>query len=324
VLICGLGSIGQRYCRLIHAEWPSIKLAALRSGISSSSPSIDGLEAVFTIYDQALSWKPDVIVVASPASFHLQQALEFARQDIPILIEKPVGIGTEPQEDWDELLRLAQSVPICVGYVLRHDPCAAYIRELLSSGALGRLLTADFYCGSWLPAWRPKQDYRSTVSAQRKLGGGALLELSHELDMAQWFLGILKPVSSILQCSGLLDLAVEDQAVILARGKDSIIVTIRLDFCTAPARRCAVIRGAEAEILWDLVKGVVSIIQADKSREVAKLGISSDERFLRQLRAFWNFSDGGNSALCSLNEGLDALRFIDQVRLLNAFSWHNA
>jgi predicted dehydrogenase len=318
VLICGLGSIGQRYCRLIHSEWPSIKLAALRSGINSNSPSIDGIDAVFTTADRALGWKPDVVIVASPASVHLDQALQFASREIPVLIEKPVGVGTEPKETWDELLRLAQSVPICVGYVLRHDPCAAFIRERLESCALGKLLVADFYCGSWLPAWRPQQDYRKTVSARQELGGGVMLELSHEIDMAQWLLGRLEPVSSIIRRSGLLDIDVEDQAVMLLRTEDSTTVSIRLDFCTVPVKRCTMLRGDEAELLWDLVDGVVTITQSDQSRKAIKLGISTDELFLKQLRAFWSLPDGSNSSLCTLSESLDVLSIINQAQLLNA------
>ena len=43
--------------------------------------------------------------------------------------------------------------------------------------------------GQYLPDWRPGTDYKSGVSAQKDLGGGALLELSHELDYLQWFFG---------------------------------------------------------------------------------------------------------------------------------------
>ena len=84
--------------------------------------------------------------------------------------------------------------------------------QLHQEGLIGKLVEADFYCGSWLPDWRPNLDYRESVSSQRALGGGVLLELSHEIDMAQYLLGTFEPCSARLHQTGLLEIDVEDQA----------------------------------------------------------------------------------------------------------------
>ena len=47
VLICGLGSIGRRYCRVIKQSWPSIQLAAVRSGYGKQIAEASDLHECF-------------------------------------------------------------------------------------------------------------------------------------------------------------------------------------------------------------------------------------------------------------------------------------
>ena len=131
VLISGLGSIGRRYCRLIHKFWPSIELGALRTGQGKKVTEENFLSHCFFSIDEALTWKPDACIISSPASAHVDHSLQFARREIPLLIEKPISTGFEEYVLRNELLNLAASVPIYVGYILRQDPCAATLRDLL-------------------------------------------------------------------------------------------------------------------------------------------------------------------------------------------------
>lgn len=318
VLIIGLGSVGRRYCRLIHKTWPSIQMAALRSGRGRQAFEESKICQCFGSIDEALAWQPESAIIASPASMHIEQSLQLAKQDIPLLIEKPVGTGFEDSLLHDRLLALAESVPIYVGYLLRHDPCAALMREQLASGELGELIAADFFCGTWLPGWRSGQDYRESVSARRELGGGVLLELSHELDMAQWLLGPLKLRNAFLRNSGILGIDVEDQGYLLAQNQDGFPISIRLDFCSNPARRMISLRFANGELAWDLQEGIVSKFGAAQDVSYYRLGFTSDARFCRQLELFWRLPELHETTLCSLQDGLRVLDLVVQARHLAA------
>ena len=46
-------------------------------------------------------------------------------------------------------------------------------------------ISVHINCHSYLPNWRKGVDYSKSNTAKRKYGGGALLELSHELDYLQ-------------------------------------------------------------------------------------------------------------------------------------------
>ncbi len=272
----------------------------------------------FSDLDAAIAWKPDAAVIASPAPFHQQQALALAKQGIPLLIEKPVGIGGEPPQAWDELLELSVNVPILVGYVLRHDPCAAHVKEKIERRELGKVLEADFYCGSWLPEWRPNTDYRESVSGQQSLGGGVLLELSHEIDLAGWLLGEFELSFASLQQSGLLDVDVEDQAMLVGCSDSCALITIRLNFCTQPSRRRVVIRCERGEITWDLLSGAVNVLIGDQLVQSFQSGLVGDDRYRLQAEHFMSCIAGDGRPCCSLPDGLQVLKIIDQARTKSA------
>ncbi len=314
-LICGLGSIGRRHARVIHQGWPSIELGVMRSGLGLDCPELSLINQQFSDYEAAIAWKPDAAVIASPAPFHQQQALALAKQGISLLIEKPVGVGSESMQAWDELLELSAYVPILVGYVLRYDPCAAHVKQTIESQKLGRVLEADFYCGSWLPEWRPNADYRESVSGRRSLGGGALQELSHELDLARWFLGELEVSFASLQQSGLLEVDVEDQALLVGYSDACSLITIRLNFCSQPSRRKIVIRCERGEISWDLLLGKVIVFIRDQPARGFQSGLVPDDRYRAQAGHLIECIRGDAAPHCSLYDGLQVLKIIKQAQI---------
>ena len=106
--------------------------------------------------------------------------------------------------------------PIYVGYILRQDPAACEIKKLLENREIGKVVTAN-ECGSWLPEWRPGTDYRNGVSAKAKLGGGAALEISHEVDMARYLFGDIDVKYAELQRTSDLEIDADDQSLFIGR-----------------------------------------------------------------------------------------------------------
>lgn len=315
ILICGLGSIGRRHLRVLRQYWPSLDISVFRTGLGPSCQEAELANNIFTCFEEALEWRPDAAIIASPASDHLNRALPLARIDVPLLIEKPVGCGRDNLSNWEELISLSHKLPISVAYVLRHDPCVDFVRNQIHDGKLGSLIDADFYCGTWLPDWRPGLDYRETVSARRDQGGGVLLELSHEIDLALWLLGPLDLDFAMLQQSGLLEVDVEDQATLICRTSGNCAVTIRLNFCTNPPKRYILIRGNTGELVCDLVVGMAQASMQDRpSTEKYVRNIPPDDRYYIQMRHFLKTVTGQASPMCTLYEGLNTLKLVMKAR----------
>ena len=117
--------------------------------------------------------------------------------------------------------------------------------------------------GQYLPDWRPTSDYCMGVSAQRALGGGALLELSHELDYLGWLFG---PPARVTARGGRfsdLTLDVEDLVELLLEYPSAPrLVSVHLDMLQrAPQRTCRVI-GSEGTLVWDAIADRVDLYRA--------------------------------------------------------------
>lgn len=315
LLICGLGSIGRRHLRLLHALDPSLELAALRSGHGAPCPEESGLTARFTRMEDALAWRPNAAVVATPAPFHLQRSLQLADIGAALLIEKPLGTGEEPIAGWLPLRdAVRRGLPILVGYVLRHDPALPVLRGWLDRGLIGTPVAVHARCGSWLPDWRPGMDYRRSVSARAELGGGVLLELSHELDLLHSLLGGLRLRAADLSRSGLLEMDGEDRALLLLRSDSGLPVSVELDCCSRPPTRVLTIRGSAGEIHWDLIQGTLSLLDPDGGRREGGQGQPAEERYRHQLRHFLACCRGEADPLVTLEDGLAVLELIRQAR----------
>jgi predicted dehydrogenase len=126
----------------------------------------------------------DVVCVAAPSHLHAEIGLDALEAGKHLMVEKPLALGLE---DCDRLVEAAAAAGVraAVGYNLRLHPHVLRARELISSGALGRvsLLSSTFASPSLLhqvPPWR----------ADPERGGGLLaLQAVHHLDLWRHLLG---------------------------------------------------------------------------------------------------------------------------------------
>lgn len=225
------------------------------SGRIPTEPVSDCDEVVSEL-DDIIRSDAELVIVASPAPFHAEHTIPLLKASIPTLIEKPVTTRVEDLKLLEAVVDITQT-PVAVGYCLRYLPSSLEVKALLGKGAIGQLYNAYIEIGQYLPDWRPSKDYRSSVSANADLGGGALLELSHELDYAQWLLGDLNLQYAHLRSSDELGLEVEDLVDVVTTTESGALVNIHLDFLQRQAcRRCRFI-GSKGTIEWDLIKNEV-------------------------------------------------------------------
>lgn len=298
LLIISLGSIGQRHLRNARELLPEAEIAVYRQHFRSNKALPEAADKTFFELDEALDFKPDAVVISSPASEHVRNAIDFIKNGAHLFIEKPLAVN---HEDVGELVELSRDSDCfaMVGYVLRFQPILHFIRHLIHSGDLGEIRTANVEVGQYLPDWRPDSDYRKGVSAQKALGGGALLELSHELDYATWLFGI---PDHIICSSGKisdLEIDVEDSAcVIMEYGRTNLTkrVVVQVDFLQRRANMAVRIVGSEATFYADLIKEqgyIVSPVEDEpRCLDVPKM-TQANEMYLRQFDFFFARSFAG-------------------------------
>ena len=265
VAVIGLGNIATRHRRNLKGLFPNVELLVMSASGRIPTEEVSDSDGIVTNIEALIEANVELVIVASPGPFHAQHSIPLIEAGIPTLIEKPV---TTTIEDANAIQKAVNEhgTPVSVGYCLRYLPSAQKLKKLLDNKALGTLYNAHIEIGQYLPDWRPNKDYRECVSANEKLGGGALFELSHELDYAQWLLGELDLQHAILRSSDELALHVEDMADILALTESGAVISIHLDFLQRKAYRQCSFVGSEGRIDWDLIQNQLILTTATETQ----------------------------------------------------------
>ena len=319
VLVVGLGSIGRRHLRIAREVFTDAQFAVLRSGTLPASVEDDTVTMLFSIED-ALHFAPDLAVIASPATYHAVVATQLAVAGVHLLIEKPLTDRLETALALQRVVAQA-GVTCAVGYNLRYLASLMELRRAVLAGQIGRVMTVRSEVGQYLPDWRTGADYRTSVSARKELGGGALLELSHELDYLMWIFGDVTTVTATLSQLSDLEIDTDDTANLLLQfaphdGAAAVLASVSLDFARRDVtRRCTVV-GTNGTLEWDGVRGTVRQFDA-ATREWTMLCDAPPERDATYMAEWADLRaciETGHTPRAALEAGVAVLRVVEAAR----------
>ena len=317
-VIMSLGSIGQRHLRNLRSTYPDAEIAVWRRPDGAGGAPPAGADRLCLSLEEVLAFAPEAAIIASPASVHLEAALALAGAGVHLLVEKPLSVSAA---GIDALIRLCQEqgVVLMVGYNLRFMPSLMRMRELVREGAIGQILSARAEVGQYLPDWRPAADYRQGVTARAALGGGVLLELSHDIDYLLWTLGLPARVTAAGGKYSDLDWDVEDIAeILLEYNEPRRLVSIHLDMLQlCPTRTCRVV-GSAGVLLWDCIADRLDLFQAADQQwlhvDVPRLD-DKNLMYIDQLTTFVDCIRTGRQPTCAGDEGRQVLQVVDAARV---------
>lgn len=227
VLIIGLGSIAKKHIKAIKDIDPSAELYALRSG--SGSEQYENVKNVFSIEECP---EIDFIIISNPTAFHADAIKKVASLKKPLFIEKP---PFHTLENVNEILNLVSEnqLKTYTAFNLRFLDCLKYVKKNIQ---IRKVQEVNVYCGSYLPAWRSNTNYKNNYSANAELGGGAHLDLIHELDYVLWIFGQPLEVRSIKRSKSKIDIKAVDYANYALIYND-FVVNIILNYYRRDAKR---------------------------------------------------------------------------------------
>lgn len=318
VLIVGLGSIGKRHLRLARELLPHADIRVLRHQETDSVP--ERANGCFSKLEDAIAFAPQLAAISSPATFHLDSALPLARAGVHLLVEKPLSASLAGIPQLLETCRSQQTV-LLTGYNLRFLPSLRQFKDLLRGELIGRVLSVHCEIGQYLPSWRPDADYRQSVSARRELGGGALLELSHELDYLRWIFGEVEWVKATLSRQSILAIDVEDTAHLIlgfvpaANGRQ-LVGAVNMDFVRHDTTRLCTVIGEKGSLRWNGLTGVVDLFEegAKGWRELFHLPHQRDDSYLAEWQHFLSCIDAQTPASIPGEDGMAVLQIVEAAR----------
>lgn len=312
-LVVGSGSIAKRHIKNLYYLFPQAEVVCVSASGRKLVPSEVGGCVVRDSIEQVLEDPLDLAIVASPAPFHLASAYLIASANVPVLVEKPLC------QDVSELEKYDLSNPayrIGVAYNLRYMSSANIVKNKISERALGEILSVDIECGQFLPDWRPETDYRQGVSAQKKLGGGALLELSHELDYLLWIFGEISSVSAQVVNTGALEIDVDDNVDALLKAKSGLLIHLHLDFLQRTPRRTLQAVCENGILTWDLLTNTVSVENKLGTVQILYSDpfYDKNEMYIHQLADFLAFTKGESDFKSTILTATRVMKLIAAMR----------
>lgn len=245
IVIFGLGSIGLRHAKLLK-EYGQHEVVAFRTKGSQNSLN---LKEIFS-WNELDQFKPELAVICNPTSLHIVTAIECAKRGIALFLEKPIGSSGEGLSELVELVQ-ANKLTTYVAYVLRFHPAIVELKEKIRKE---KLLHCRMVCSSFLPDWRKESDYKKSYSASKKEGGGVLLDLSHELDMADYLFNGVKTIQGKLGRASSLTIDSEDYADLIL-STSACPVSIHLNYFSRQTKRTISIDTESNSFEVDLTSG---------------------------------------------------------------------
>lgn len=310
ILLTGLGSIGRRHARLLREHDCSFEIIAYRHDPSDIGNSMN-IE-VYTDLTEALETSPDVAFVTNPTHLHVNTALQCARYNCHLFIEKPISNTLDGVNELIEEVTKRDLVTQ-IGCQLRFDPVLNHVKDLIEGNELGEPLSFQVYSGSYLPDWRPNQDYRESYSADPQQGGGVVLDLIHEIDYVRWLFGPTSTVKS--EISHVVSLNIDSEAIaeILVRVRSGVVGNVHLSYCRIQPRRTVEVVCEEGVVTGDL-KNKEVITETKSAREVQTYEYGRDTRFRNQLDYFIEHVQTNSQCENDLKEGKEVLKTALNVR----------
>ena len=305
-LILGCGSIGQRHIR-------NLRMLGVQD-ISAYDPMAERLELVAREHgvstcpsiEAGLANKPDVALICTPPHLHTSIARQAVDAGAHVFVEKPIA---HKLDGLDDLLRAAEMHKriLYVAYNLRFHAGLRKLKEILDSGAIGKLLVIRAEVGQYLPDWRPMQDYRAGYNVSAATGGGIILDASHELDYVRWLGGEVESVACVAGHLSDLEMDVEDIAAITLRLSNHVIAEVHLDCVQRGyARNCKLI-GSDGTLIWEFKEGVRQLLP-DKTWHVYPIVPDPNDMYVAELSHFLACVRGEESPRVS---GADGRRVLE-------------
>lgn len=303
--LIGFGSIGKRHLKiLLNIE--EVKLVNIFTRKKIDNLTNDNRIKNFDVSE--LDKKESFLtIIATSADVHIKYLKKVYNKSNFILVEKPFAdySFSEFYEDLDPENK------IFVGYNLRFSKVIQYLKKVIRDlDKSGKLYNLNVLNTSHIQGWRD-QPLSQSISLDPNKGGGALLELSHDIDLVNYLMSINFNKSSVNRINLPLNIVNIDSSYhCLGLSKKNIPFSIFSSFSSHIIKKKYYLDTKEFTYEVNLIKNTVKKYSLGSVVEVINFEETRDDTFLKQIKNIININSiGDNKPLCSFKEALSMQRF---------------
>ncbi len=307
ILIVGCGNIGYRHLRNINLFFKGRIIVCDNCQETTNKIKVEFPNVmVYQDLEEALVKElPTHTIIATPNHLHIPFALKALNHTKNIFIEKPLSHTLEGVQELLEKAE-AKNVKVVAGFNLRFHPFVKELKEIINSKELGGIYSIKVNFGSYLPDRHPGQNYREDYVTKESLGGGAILDVIHEIDYLSWIFGLPKEIFAFAEKRSALEMETEDSADILLRLSENCTINFHLDFLRRPYTRIVEVIGEKGTLIvdfakeGDLKKGELKRFYPENKQWKGKNHINQpDQIYISELQQFINLNAEDDPVSCT-------------------------
>lgn len=304
--IIGFGSIGNRHWQNLQPYGADIVVLTKRTDVES-------VKCVSTWEAFVVAGPFDAIYITNETFKHLEtlnKCLDLKPK--AVFIEKPLSHNSAGLDGLSKTLR-EKNISAWVGYNFHFFQPFIRIKEIIQTGALGRIYYLRVSVGQDLADWR-QRDYRLSYSANKEAGGGVLLDLVHDINYPAWLLDEqLQPESCIMKKLSDLNLNVEDYVESVLKTESGIMVSVHQDYLRVPYNRSLEIAGSKGSLTWNTEENLINL--RDKKGIVIseKIEMERNLMFEKETEFFVKSLQSGEY-FSNIDEAIHDVNVIEQLK----------
>jgi len=319
IAILGCGSIGKRHAKgvsKLREELGVNKISVFdinQDRMSEIQEELVDVEVSESL-EEALK-DTDTIFLCVSTSAHILVYEQIKKLgNYHLFIEKPLSHNLQ---GCDQLIfdQARSNKETILGYFLRLHPMLLEAKVLIQNKYIGDVVNVRVECGAFLPLWHPWEDYRDFYMSWKVGGGGALLDISHEIDYIQWLFGDIEDVQGYFGQFSNLEITSDDLALGICKFKNGIIGEIHLDLLQHSKERFLKVIGNDGVIIVDLIKDELrTYLNSEGEWTVKEFNTDFDEIYDDEYRKIFKTINGQDCNLASADDGLRTMQVIEGIR----------
>jgi predicted dehydrogenase len=273
VCVIGSGSIGRRHHDNLTLLGAAPQLVSWRAhGLDGALSALSGTDAV---------------VIATATDIRLPLIKAAAARGLPVYVEKPLAFRPDEVE---AIAGISASIAgrSMLGLMLRYHPALRALAGFDLTDVFQFALAIGHDVTQWRQNWRFSDSY-----AARTDGGGVLLDLCHELDLAACLFPGLKVTA--VDSHGHPGFPGVDFASKVSLQRKGLAGDVSMDYLTPQLHRRTVLRGQNAVYDFDFAAQAYRVTDASGVR-LLDLPLERNSMFLDAMRDFLALVSGGSTS----------------------------
>lgn len=312
ILIIGNSPIAIRHYKILKKFYPYKKIFFLKKYNTILHFNDGQFKKINNINLKKLSFF--LIVICTRSNHHISYAKKFFKKSKYIFIEKPLSNNLNEAIKFYKFYKLSKNKPqIKIGYNLRFLKSLIKFKYLVNKKVLGKIFYINCYVGKSIEFWRNGD---LNIAATKKNGGGALFELSHEIDYLKWIFGDLKLKYSYINLIKKFNFNVDQSvfALFLCKKKrlNNLPINLTMDIISVDPKRFCEVICEKGNISIDMVSNQIILTERTKKKKIIFSKKDLEESYVEQFKYFLKSSK--QNSISDIRNSAEIIKLIDQIK----------